>query len=102
MYAQNKGIAPIVAIIILLLALGGGGAYYAAKKQKERMLPPGKEEVKVDKDKMGKDDTMKKGEIIVSMDAQNNTKQSGRATLTDMDGKKTKVVIEVGSGSSGV
>ena len=102
MYAQNKGIAPIVAIIILLLALGGGGAYYAAKKQKERMLPPGKEEVKVDKDKMSKDDTMKKGEITVSMDAQNNTKQSGRATLTDMDGKKTKVVIEVGSGSAGV
>ena len=99
MQKQKKGIAPIVALIIVLLALGGGGAYYAVKKQKERRVPPGKEEVK---DKMGGGEMMaKKHAVSLSLGALNNSNQSGRATLTDVDGKKTKVIVEIGSGPAG-
>ena len=100
--SQRAGIAPIVALIIVLLALGGGGAYYAVKKQKERGAtpPPGKEGVKDNMMDKG-DGMMKKNTVSLSLNVLNNSNQSGSATLTDVDGKKTKVVVEVGSGPAG-
>ena len=104
----RAGIAPIVALIIVLLALGSGGAYYAVKKLKEQtreraldslpLQPPGKKEMK---ENMG-EGIMKKHEVAITLNALNNSSQSGRATLTDVDGKKTKVVVEVGSGPAGI
>jgi len=101
MHTPNKGIAPIVALIIVLLALGGGGTYYAVKKQKERKTPPGKTEMKEDKSKGESEMMAKKHEVSLSLSALNNSNQSGRATLTDVDGKKTKVVVEIGGGPAG-
>lgn len=106
MYKAKKGIAPIVAIIIALLVLGGGGAYYAVKKQKERKTPPGKEETehsKMTKDEMMKHENAatKKSEVVLTLSALNSSNQPGRATLTNVDGRKTKIVVEVGSGLAG-
>jgi len=99
MTKQKRGFAPIIALIIILLALGGGGAYYAVKKQKERNVPPGKEEVKETK----KDnETAKKTSVTLSLNALNDSGQKGTAVLTDVDGIKTKVVVEVGSGPAGI
>src|SRR3989344_2780269 len=99
MTKQKRGFAPIIALIIILLALGGGGAYYAVKKQKERNVPPGKEEVKETK----KDnETAKKTSVTLSLNALTDSGQKGAAVLTDVDGIKTKVVVEVGSGPAGI
>lgn len=95
---RRDGIAPIIAIIIVLLALGGGGAYYAAKKQKERQIPPGKE---APKEKAGEGAMVKRKEISVILNALGDSNQSGRATLTNVDGKKTKIMVDIGSGQAG-
>lgn len=100
MLKQKRGIAPILLLIIALLAVAGGGAYYINKKQKERVVPPGKEEAKDNMMQGG--GMMKKNEAVFVLDLLNNSGQRGRAALTDVDGKKTKVVIEIESGAAGV
>jgi len=66
------------------------------------MIKPDGTMIKPDGTMVKPDGTMIKPEsIIVELKSQNNSGQTGKATLTDMDGK-TKVVINIPAGTAGV
>ncbi|MEK7148750.1 MAG: thioredoxin family protein [Patescibacteria group bacterium] len=97
---KNTGMI-IVAIAIVVIA----AMIYTSKDRPEsvsemekRIGTPGMMEKTGDA--MMKVDGMRKG-IVVAMGELNNSKQSGKATLTDMGGK-TKVMVEVASGVAGI
>ena len=90
---SRKGIAPIVVLLILaLVAAGGGGAYVAVKKQKQAKEKKGMEQV----EKIAKEG------LVINLAAQNDSTQTGTATLIDQNNNKTKVVIEINNWQPGV
>src|SRR3989344_1475678 len=89
-FHSRKGIAPIV--VLLILALIGGGSYVVVKKQKEA------KEKKVN-DQVEK--IVKEG-LVINLAAQNDSTQTGTATLIDQNNNKTKVVIEINNWKPGV
>ena len=79
----------IVAGIFALVLVGGGLFISSQQSQKTAMIP--KEETVMEKKKAEK---MVKKDVVVTMNSLNNSGQTGKATLSDINGK-TKVVVEV-------
>ncbi|MEK9208449.1 MAG: thioredoxin family protein [Patescibacteria group bacterium] len=102
-YSQKGFAMPFAMAIVAVVVAIGGIAYYATRQE-----PPVKEEAmgKPAEDAMKKDDAvvtkvMEKKGVAIAMNALNASGQTGKATLSDMNGK-TKVVVEISSGAVGV
>src|SRR3989344_5304158 len=89
-FHSRKGIAPIV--VLLILAILGGGSYVVVKKQKQAKEKKGMEQV----EKIAKEG------LVINLAAQNDSTQTGTATLIDQNNNKTKVVIEINNWQPGV
>src|SRR3989344_3197707 len=89
-FHSRKGIAPIV--VLLILAILGGGSYVVVKKQKEAKEKKVNEQV----------EKISKEGLVINLAAQNDSTQTGTATLIDQNNNKTKVVIEINNWKPGV
>ncbi len=98
---SQKGFAlPMIIGIVALVAVIGGISYFTTRQQSSVKNDA---MVKIEEDAMKKDDNgvMMIKDIVVSMGALNSSGQAGKATLSDMNGK-TKVVVEISGGVTGV
>ena len=113
-FIRGMAIPSLVAIIAVILI--GGGLWYANTTKNEDMmdekagdmLENGEKMMKEGEAMMKEGDAMKKeGEtmmtkdIIVAMGALSGSGETGKATLSDMNGK-TKAVVDIASGAVGV
>ncbi|TSD06319.1 MAG: hypothetical protein Greene07147_178 [Parcubacteria group bacterium Greene0714_7] len=96
---MNKNTGIIVGVIALLVIAGGAYAFLNSKDdammKKEKMEQQAMEVQKMAEEKA----VMEKKEVVVILNAQNGSNQSGKATLLDVQGK-TKVTIAVASGTT--
>ena len=98
---SEKGFAiPVIIAIIAAVLVLSGVIYYTNQSQtgNDKMT---QEKAMMEKEAMEqkeKDAMMEKKDVVVTLSAQNNSGQSGQATLSDINGK-TKVVINVASGA---
>lgn len=96
----DQGLGLPIAIIIIALALAGsGGSYYVIKKQarqareaQEKALRDG--DVKLNEMRMMRGEMMRHKVMVISLAAQNNSKESGEAMIEDAGGK-AKVTIKL-------
>ena len=93
MLKQRKGFALTGAMVLILVLVATGGAYVIVKKQQER-----------DKEKVLSEqvEKIRKEGLVISLSAQNNSEQSGTATLMAQTNAQTKVVILVDDWKPGV
>ena len=95
----NRGLGlPLVLFILAIALAGSGGAYYSIKNQARDALKQQEKAVAEMKEladaRSAKRAMMMQKKAVVVLSAQNNSGESGTATLEDMDGK-TKVSIEL-------
>ncbi len=96
-FKKRRGIAPILILLILAaLAAAGGGAYLIVKQQQANQIKA-KEKIVADQvDKINKEG------LVINLSAQNDSAQSGTATLIDQNNNKTKVVIITTGWTAGI
>ncbi len=96
----QRGVAPLVAVIIALLAIGGGT--YAVKKSRD-MKKESKETAATTTDStIGTMGTSTIGALVIKLNEQNNSGQSGQAVITQVGSSTVKVIVNLTGKPSGV
>ncbi|MDO8496139.1 MAG: cupredoxin domain-containing protein [bacterium] len=94
---KESGIASIIILLIVLgiIGVGGGAVYVVTKNRAKVMVSPSPTPTE-------SPSTMKMVKrVTVKLNAQNSSKQSGEAVLTEIDGK-VKVELQLAAGASEV
>ncbi len=99
---QKGFITPGVIALLALVLVVGGALYFNSKPEVESMKKEGDAMTEKGGEVMIEDgEAMIAKDMVIVMNALNASGQTGKATFSDVNGK-TKVVVEIPSGSAGV
>lgn len=99
---RQRGIAPIVILLIMLGLVGVGGGVVYVKNKNKAITVGSPTPTPTPTPVVSPKGTMKAKTMTVKLDTQNNSKRTGEAVLTEIEGGKVKVILSVSGAPSGI